>query len=696
VHLYFSSLPEERVPYLKSIGEKARIRQLLQQLPPHDNEVRYCHALSEEERYELRMFSAQRKRDALGRGFVQMLQQDSKSVKCYQCQLDIYAGDMAVSASRMLEETYWHPQCFSCFTCGDLLVDLIYFYHNHQLYCGRHHAELFKPRCAACDEIIFADECTEAEARSWHMKHFCCLECDRQLGGQRYIMRDGRPYCCSCFENLFAEYCDTCGEHIGVDHGQMSYGGQHWHASEFLLGQPFLPRHGVIYCSAACSRAGSRTTQTPRRPEDYLVNMQEARVCSPVSHVMLEGRAGIHEVLRQQYTLPGSLPSSDRDQGYATSNNSENYAPGLFQTRDNEIVDQEDESAYTINFDSLIDALPLQEAKCRNRLSQFSMPDLSQEGQLPASEGTAEDKSNFPSLARDNTNKQNSRRNISVHYASTSIPHHISSDNPGAVMSSSGMMINPNNNPEWDHHLNYNQMGNPLCNWHPLQNGNPVRQSPCVNKQKKTSLTQHVYSEIAQSSNSETAKSHKPPAYPRNVSSPAKADLGKITNTAPPVCSQTYSPCNQTHTRCSISISRSQSFDGGPGSLMLQNQNVSNSKESSFSPRNCHLKQQTSLAHHASAVVHQTPSGAHHTSIHLPSSDIVPADKYVYANSQDDRCSTCSSSSSSEDFDYYFSSKNTNKISYVDDMGIGGTIRSSSIRKKGHRHRQKNKHCVLQ
>lgn len=64
-------------------------------------------------------------------------------------------------------------------------------------------------------QIIFADECTEAEGRHWHMKHFCCYECETALGGQRYIMKDGRPHCCNCFESLFAEYCDACGEHIG-------------------------------------------------------------------------------------------------------------------------------------------------------------------------------------------------------------------------------------------------------------------------------------------------------------------------------------------------------------------------------------------------------------------------------------------------------------------------------------------------
>ena len=40
VHLYFSTLPEDKVPYVNSVGEKHRIKQLLHQLPPRDNEVR--------------------------------------------------------------------------------------------------------------------------------------------------------------------------------------------------------------------------------------------------------------------------------------------------------------------------------------------------------------------------------------------------------------------------------------------------------------------------------------------------------------------------------------------------------------------------------------------------------------------------------------------------------------------------------
>jgi hypothetical protein len=44
VHLYFSTLPEDKVPYVNSVGEKHRIKQLLHQLPPHDNETRWVEA----------------------------------------------------------------------------------------------------------------------------------------------------------------------------------------------------------------------------------------------------------------------------------------------------------------------------------------------------------------------------------------------------------------------------------------------------------------------------------------------------------------------------------------------------------------------------------------------------------------------------------------------------------------------------
>lgn len=69
---------------------------------------------------------------------------------------------MPVFAARAGQHTCWHAACFVCTVCKELLVDLIYFYKDSKVYCGRHHAESLKPRCAACDEVglsLYAISC---------------------------------------------------------------------------------------------------------------------------------------------------------------------------------------------------------------------------------------------------------------------------------------------------------------------------------------------------------------------------------------------------------------------------------------------------------------------------------------------------------------------------------------------------------
>lgn len=111
VHAYMSSLPDDKVPYVNSVGEKYRIRQLLQQLPPHDNEVRYCNSLTEDEKRELRLFSSRRKREALGRGSVRPLPTEKDNTKCGKCSEALHSGELAVFASRAGTEV-------SCFVSG--------------------------------------------------------------------------------------------------------------------------------------------------------------------------------------------------------------------------------------------------------------------------------------------------------------------------------------------------------------------------------------------------------------------------------------------------------------------------------------------------------------------------------------------------------------------------------------------------
>ena len=55
---------------------------------------------------------------------------------------------------RLGPDKTWHPRCFKCAECRELLVDLTYFTNDQQtVYCGRHHGELNIKRCAGCDEV---------------------------------------------------------------------------------------------------------------------------------------------------------------------------------------------------------------------------------------------------------------------------------------------------------------------------------------------------------------------------------------------------------------------------------------------------------------------------------------------------------------------------------------------------------------
>ncbi|KFD73081.1 hypothetical protein M514_00204, partial [Trichuris suis] len=264
VHQYFSRLPEDKIPYVKSAGEKWRVRQLLLQLPPQDSQPRYCRSLSAKEEQDLRAFDQQRKRDSLGQGVVQVLHRRTlRDMACHRCCQRLNVGDLVVFAARVGDTHAWHPYCFVCHTCRELLIDLVYFHKDGEIYCGRHHAELLKPRCAACDEIIFADECIEAEGHSWHLSHFTCSQCSICLGGCRYVMRENRPYCLRCLdEDAFVRSCATCGKKIANTDPRMTYGRHQWHASKrcfvchacgtCLLGGSFLCEPDGLYCADRC------------------------------------------------------------------------------------------------------------------------------------------------------------------------------------------------------------------------------------------------------------------------------------------------------------------------------------------------------------------------------------------------------------------------------------------------------------
>ena len=74
---------------------------------------------------------------------------------CPKCKEVLNPEEVGVLAPKFGDGVAWHPGCFVCYTCQNLLVDLTYCVYEDQIYCERHYAEQLKPRCAACDEVSF-------------------------------------------------------------------------------------------------------------------------------------------------------------------------------------------------------------------------------------------------------------------------------------------------------------------------------------------------------------------------------------------------------------------------------------------------------------------------------------------------------------------------------------------------------------
>ncbi|XP_036105144.1 prickle-like protein 4 [Molossus molossus] len=228
---------------------------LLQQLPPQDSDERYCLALEEEELAELRLFCAQRRREALGQGVARLIPPKLKECICAKCRELLRPGEYGVFAARAGEQCCWHRACFACQVCGQALINLIYFYHDGHLYCGRHHAELLRPRCPACDQLIFSRRCTEAEGWRWHENHFCCQDCAGPLGGGRYALPGGGPCCPSCFES---RYSAAGSSPAATLEGRLSLGEA---GLDRVEGGDRAPLHSATITGAAFAASSSPETQ---------------------------------------------------------------------------------------------------------------------------------------------------------------------------------------------------------------------------------------------------------------------------------------------------------------------------------------------------------------------------------------------------------------------------------------------------
>uniref|UniRef100_A0A674EMD3 LIM and cysteine-rich domains 1 n=1 Tax=Salmo trutta TaxID=8032 RepID=A0A674EMD3_SALTR len=197
--LYMALVPEEKRPVAGTEGAMYRRRQLMRQLPVYDLNPSQCHGpLSEDQLQAMSVFMKRYKEEALGVGEVALpgegganpppvvkgggqkngavtrgpgkatiIQSDTNTTTtngtddgykkrkyhCSGCGELTPLNSPVVYAEGAGYDKQWHPTCFVCSECGEALVDLVYFWKEGELLCGRHYCQRTRPRCAGCDEV---------------------------------------------------------------------------------------------------------------------------------------------------------------------------------------------------------------------------------------------------------------------------------------------------------------------------------------------------------------------------------------------------------------------------------------------------------------------------------------------------------------------------------------------------------------
>ena len=83
----------------------------------------------------------------------------------------------------------FHPQCFTCSTCKEFLVDLVYCLRDNKLYCLRHYGESLRPRCNWCQEVSRKVQCARVQA----VHRFCLrASCAARVGTRVLAVRAAR------------------------------------------------------------------------------------------------------------------------------------------------------------------------------------------------------------------------------------------------------------------------------------------------------------------------------------------------------------------------------------------------------------------------------------------------------------------------------------------------------------------------
>ncbi|CAH1133154.1 unnamed protein product [Ceutorhynchus assimilis] len=151
----------------------------------------------------------------------------------------------------------WCPQHFVCATpsCKRPLQDLGFVEERGQLYCEYCFEQYLAPSCSKCNGKIKGD-CLKAIGKNFHPECFNCVYCGKLFGNNPFFLEDGNPYCDADWNELFTTKCFACGFPVEAGDRWVEALNNNYHSQCFnctmckknLEGQSFFAKGGRPFC----------------------------------------------------------------------------------------------------------------------------------------------------------------------------------------------------------------------------------------------------------------------------------------------------------------------------------------------------------------------------------------------------------------------------------------------------------------
>ncbi|RVE40607.1 hypothetical protein evm_014743 [Chilo suppressalis] len=166
----------------------------------------------------------------------------------------------------------WCPEHFICVnaSCRRPLQDIGFVEENGQLYCEYCFEQYIAPACDKCHAKIKGD-CLNAIGKHFHPECFNCVYCGKLFGNNPFFLEDGLPYCEADWNELFTTKCYACGFPVEAGDRWVEALNNNYHSQCFnctvckknLEGQSFFAKGGRPFSPETPSPQRTRKLETP-------------------------------------------------------------------------------------------------------------------------------------------------------------------------------------------------------------------------------------------------------------------------------------------------------------------------------------------------------------------------------------------------------------------------------------------------